>query len=1041
MRKFTLLSVLFLLTGWINAWAQTLVNDVAQLTDGTVVALQCRDTNGGPNWYFNGKAVKSETLSYANLFKVRTLDAGGFALQRMSDGTYVGKEGDQQTVKATKAEAAPFTATIATATGWTTVVEGTENGVYTVRFTTDGSHLNTQAQSGVPKYAAGTGGYSVWYVYTFTSEEAKAMQPYYRFESPRGGFLNANGESGNLQHINEKGNTSWWTIELNEDGDGVKLYNASQTLPLASQNGFTAEGATWYVLDNPHRAGYKCISKSSTLANNCLDANNNNSGVGTWQPSASDNEGTSWAISVYSPADDLRAAIEALSAAIGTDPGYIAATEDINSKIAAAEAALNNPASSAEQLNEQKSILEETLAGTTRIMPEAGKFYQIINAFPGFETGSQGVKKAMYSDGAHLRWGTLNDLDRTQIWTIVPAEGGYTIQNYGDQKYPAGVSAANTAFTVGTETTVSTIDFLTTGQFNVKISSYPAHAGGHSNGAGVSGDIFNWGGGANTCSAWYLHEVSEPQGEVFKNVTFNYTVNGEVKKSVVGNFDTANPVVPATFAFVTLGDITFNRESNTATVPCTVNLPFTASTDYASATWYTMDMHCNDTGTPEVNNGTNRYIWTFVAEDADVELPKVLSTEVDNNVTPDNRKWAFVGNPFDGFKIYNKAAGAGLTLRKAENGNTPAVMSATDDRNVFFLHNTTAGIENSFAWKLADDNYFVNTQKAGDVKVLRGWTSADGGSSCRVFVPNDIQSMAFYRIKGVANELYLSTGATGSRMPMIADGTGAASIFYFDANKRLLNYNSGLYAYNTSETGAIGNANTWQVTLSGENTYVFYASATGRNGRYLYNHNAGDQTQANRNSAPAGNNTLWTIEAVTELPVTITAAGYSTLYAPVALTLPAEVKAYSGAIEGDKLILTEIEGTIPANTAVVLAANAGTYNLAISSEAGAEVSENALTGVVATAAAPANAYTLQNQNDVVGFYPYTGTNVNGFKAYLTNAAGVKGFAFDFGTATGLDQVTAEGEQKEVVIYDLTGRRVQKAVKGLYIINGKKVIVK
>lgn len=1035
MRKITLLSVLLLLTGWVNTWAQTLVSNVDQLTDGTVVALQCRDTNGGANWYFNGKAVKSAELSYANLFKIRAIADGGFALQRVSDGTYIGKDGDNLAIKATRADAAPFTASIIAAEGWTTVVDGTENGVYTIRFTTGGTYLNAQGQAATPKYAAGKGGYSVWYVYSFTTEETAAMQPYYRFESPRGGYLNANGESGNLQHIDETGETSLWKIVLNEEGDGVMLYNFSQTNPLASVNGFTAEGATWYVLDNPHNSGYKCISQSSSLSSNCIDANNYNNGTGTWQPSASDYEGTSWAISEYSPANDLRNAIAALNNAIGTDPGFIPSS-DVTNKITTAEAVLNNSASSLEQMDEQRLIMEKTLTETPRIMPEAGKYYMLISAYPVFETGSQHVKKAMYSDGTNMKWGTLNELDRTQIWTIVPTEEGYAIQNYSDSKYPKSNSGSvndSAPFTMETTATVTTLDLLTTGQFNIMIGGYPAHAGGHTSGAGISGNIINWGGGANGATAWYIHEVAEPEGELIEDVTFNYTINGEVKKSITGNYDTAYPVAPVTYDFVTMGEMTFDRANKTVTIPCTYNLPFIPSDNYAGATWYALDMHKN----------MGAYTWTYDAsKDNNVELPLTSNDYLNTGYFTDNQKWAFVGNPFDGFKIYNKAAGESMTLRKGSNGSGAiSVLSATDDRNVFFPY--TGYFENSVAWKLADDNNYLNHQASNGVQLLLGWTAADQGSSCRFFaVTTDIPTEAFYRIKGMANELYLSAGEAGSTLPMVAEGNGAASIFYFDANRKLLNYSNGLYAYNTCETGAVGSANTWEVKKSDDaETYTLYASATGNNGRYLYNHDAGQQTQANRNSRPAGNNTLWTVEAVTELPVTVTAAGFSTLYAPVALTLPAEMKAYSGAIDGDKLVLTEIENTIPANTPVVLSATAGTYNLTISSEAGTAVSENALTGVVATAATPENTYTLQNQNNVVGFYPYTGTNVNGFKAYLTNAAGVKGFAFDLGTATGIDQTEAAGEKKETVIYDLTGRRVQKAVKGLYIINGKKVIVK
>ena len=42
--------------------------------------------------------------------------------------------------------------------------------------------------------------------------------------------------------------------------------------------------------------------------------------------------------------------------------------------------------------------------------------------------------------------------------------------------------------------------------------------------------------------------------------------------------------------------------------------------------------------------------------------------------------------------------------------------------------------------------------------------------------------------------------------------------------------------------------------------------------------------------------------------------------------------------------------------------------------------------------------------------------------------------------TAIESIAAEKDANNV-IYDLTGRRVEKARKGLYIINGKKVLVK
>ncbi len=831
--------------------------------------------------------------------------------------------------------------------------------------------------------------------------------------------------------------------------NGFKIYNpaagAAKQLYVTNTTNqsctFAEEGVLFGLYKN-NATGYqfKLVGTENTHLNDV----GSTLGVWTAAASATDIGGTFTFTEVEFDAAGADVAKVALNAVLGqvdesmwgTDPGYIARTDENLAKITTAQAVLAKSNATAEEVNAQTEIISALL--TDYIMPEEGKFYMIINAYPDFEE-QQGVKKAMYSDGAHAKWRNLSEIDKKQIWTIVPTEGGYAICNYADGKYPQGTSASNMTYTVGDEVSVTELHYLNVpGQFNVNISGYPAHAGLHGGGAGISGDIFNWAAGANTCSAWYIHEVEAPGG-LIENVTYNYTVNGVVKKSITGNYDIDNPEAPVTYAFVTMGELVYDDATNTVTIPCTYNLPFTASESFANATWYAVDMH---------GNQTPSYNWTYEAdEENNIVLSRDRSLEdLNSGYAPKNRRWAFVGDPFNGFKIYNQAAGETMTLRKPENGNnTISVMSETDDRNIFFPYETNGHIEHSFAWKLTDDPSYLNHQDG----TLKGWGGNDEGSSCRVYAQTtDIPTKAFYRLKGVANEMYLTTGATGSRMPMIEDGTTAASIFYYDYDKHLLNYASGLYTYKTSETGAVGNSNTWEVIDNGNGQYIFHASAiTGGGGRYLYNHDKGtNPQQANRNSSLAGNNTLWTVEPVTELPVTVSAAGYATLFAPTALTIPADVEVYTGTIDTEKstIELSQVADVIPANTAVLVKAAEGTYNFEIAEEATA-VEGNALLGTISTVAAPENVYTLQNQNGQVGFYPYTGENVNGFKAYVTVAADaeVQGLTFDFGDATGIEEILSilETGEKATEIYDLAGRRVTKPVKGIYIKGGKKVIVK
>ena len=168
----------------------------------------------------------------------------------------------------------------------------------------------------------------------------------------------------------------------------------------------------------------------------------------------------------------------------------------------------------------------------------------------------------------------------------------------------------------------------------------------------------------------------------------------------------------------------------------------------------------------------------------------------------------------------------------------------------------------------------------------------------------------------------------------------------------------------------------------------------------------------------------------------ISAAGYATQYiADTDVEIPAGVKAYTGKVNGDNLTLTEVADKIPAATAVVLEGAAGYYSF-VPTTGAAAVAENDLKGAATDLAADGSQYVLAKKDDVVGFYQATSGTIAAGKAYLTGiSAGVK--AVTFGTTTSL--TPALSEERETVIYDLAGRRVEKATKGLYIINGKKVL--
>lgn len=313
---------------------------------------------------------------------------------------------------------------------------------------------------------------------------------------------------------------------------------------------------------------------------------------------------------------------------------------------------------------------------------------------------------------------------------------------------------------------------------------------------------------------------------------------------------------------------------------------------------------------------------------------------------------------------------------------------------------------------------------------------------------------AFIRIKGfnATNHYLACTSSTdANHADFVSDNTGDNTIFCWKDGK-LVSYNTGYKLNNRSGfvnwNGTSGDAEVsfTKSTLTGAGKF-FVTFKNGSATRYLY---AGDNSSNAGNSVGSDTKYTFDIEAVETLPVSITSAGYATLYAPQALTIPTEgVEAYTPAFdaEGGKAVLNAVTGTIPANTGVVLKGNEGTYNFTVTTSTTEGTSE--LTGNIPTTTIGTDEtiyiLALNAAGTSVGFYPMTSTTdraIHGFRAYYApGSTTAAGFAFTFdGQTTGINAAadTTTGADR---IFDLSGRRVQKTTKGFYIVNGKKVLVK
>lgn len=322
----------------------------------------------------------------------------------------------------------------------------------------------------------------------------------------------------------------------------------------------------------------------------------------------------------------------------------------------------------------------------------------------------------------------------------------------------------------------------------------------------------------------------------------------------------------------------------------------------------------------------------------------------------------------------------------------------------------------------------------------------------------------FYRFKDskTGNRRMTST-PDSNKLKMEKTGKNTTpTVFYVDG-AHLVAFSNGLCMGNFNKNDQNG---AWKCLLSNAEkvgTVEFKESTTpgklnivmkgSGEDRYLYN----QHDQVNCGGSDGEEGYRWYAEEVEWLPVPFSAdVDYATLISPVTLSRFAadnrteRVKAYTGKIEGNYVVLTEITGNIPANVPVILEKKAGfednSIYLKVLSEAASSDAEQSLTGnFLAQSSAEADGNcTLQVVDGTTGFYTYTGDVLYGFKAYIdgTAAQGVRGFAFQTpGDATGISGVTT-GTEGEEIFYDLNGRRVLYPANGIYVTaSGKKVLVK
>ena len=282
--------------------------------------------------------------------------------------------------------------------------------------------------------------------------------------------------------------------------------------------------------------------------------------------------------------------------------------------------------------------------------------------------------------------------------------------------------------------------------------------------------------------------------------------------------------------------------------------------------------------------------------------------------------------------------------------------------------------------------------------------------------------------------------------------------------------NKYLSAANSTGLSHLTKAAIWTVTIDESGNVFMRCSNNTDNDRQILLYDSGE-TIYFRNyksssiiSETAGYYNIQLYQKVYPLTVSSATGGYATFYneeeayqMPEGLTGYAVTKAESEYIT--RKTAYEAGATVPAKTPLLIIGEANSYYPAVVSGTGVEAyaGSNLLEGT-----RDANGYTSSATNDGNVYYYKLGLNAEKVPGFYWGAEGGAAFQmqkattaylavpkkfveganalfFDFGGETGINEI--QTEQADKAIFDLSGRRVQKATKGFYIVGGKKVLVK
>ena len=285
--------------------------------------------------------------------------------------------------------------------------------------------------------------------------------------------------------------------------------------------------------------------------------------------------------------------------------------------------------------------------------------------------------------------------------------------------------------------------------------------------------------------------------------------------------------------------------------------------------------------------------------------------------------------------------------------------------------------------------------------------------------------------KTYANSPKIGFDTTGDKLVLKINEAPGSLFFDIKGNS----FSEGTFTVQTSVDGVEYTELKAYTDLGATQTEIFNLNADVRYIKWVYTEKV------------SGNVALGNIKVSADAAVTIGAAKYATFSNNRATNFSETgITVYTAKVNGNYVTLTEVEdGIVPANTGVVLfSETADTYEVPFTTTENSLEDNDLLISDGTIAGDGSTIFALANKNQGVGFYRVANeVAVPAGTPYLTIEAAAREF-FGFGSeTTSINGALSikNGASVDAPVYNLNGQRILKPAKGLYIVNGKKAVIK